>query len=192
MTTERPGIPVADRGVADGVPTLDGTGKIPVSQLPASVVGGLKIVGTWNAATNTPTLASGVGTEQEGWNLSPEIGLHLESAAEVIVRTRSSVEVSKIAHRVIGDASTVLNQCGAATAKEATLAAAFFILELVDKGAIADPTSRAILAALAIAEEAKQGTGDAETRELEWTYTETKIGKFVNAIRTKSEFLGYF
>lgn len=133
-----------------------------------------------------------VGTEQEGWDLSPEIGLHLESAAEVIVRTRSSVEISKIAHRVIGDASTVLNQCGAATAKEATLAAAFFILELVDKGAIADPTSRAILAALAIAEEAKQGTGDAEARELEWTYTETKIGKFVNAIRTKSEFLGYF
>jgi hypothetical protein len=52
-----------DAGVANGVATLDNSGKIPVSELPAVVLGGLSYQGTWNASTNTPTLASGVGTK---------------------------------------------------------------------------------------------------------------------------------
>lgn len=50
-------------GVANGVATLDGTGKIPTSQLPASVIGGLNYQGIWNASTNTPTLLAGTGTK---------------------------------------------------------------------------------------------------------------------------------
>ena len=45
-------------GAANGVATLDAYGKVPLSQLPASVV---TYLGTWNAATNTPTLANGTG-----------------------------------------------------------------------------------------------------------------------------------
>jgi hypothetical protein len=45
-------------GAANGVATLDSSGKVPVSQLPASVV---TYLGTWNAATNTPTLVNGTG-----------------------------------------------------------------------------------------------------------------------------------
>jgi len=45
-------------GAANGVATLDSGGKVPVSQLPSSVV---TYLGTWNAATNTPTLTNGVG-----------------------------------------------------------------------------------------------------------------------------------
>jgi hypothetical protein len=45
-------------GTANGVATLDANGKVPLSQLPASVV---TYLGTWNAATNTPTLANGTG-----------------------------------------------------------------------------------------------------------------------------------
>jgi hypothetical protein len=52
-------------GVANGVATLDATGKVPVAQLPSSVLGGMTYQGTWNATTNTPALASGVGTK--GW-----------------------------------------------------------------------------------------------------------------------------
>lgn len=44
--------------VANGVPKLDENGKILVSQLPNSV---MEFKGVWNAATNTPTLADGVG-----------------------------------------------------------------------------------------------------------------------------------
>jgi hypothetical protein len=52
-----------DAGVALGVATLDSGGKVPVSELPAAVLGALSYQGTWNANTNTPTLASGVGVK---------------------------------------------------------------------------------------------------------------------------------
>jgi len=45
-------------GGANGVATLDSGGKVPVSQLPSSVV---TYLGTWNAATNTPYLVNGTG-----------------------------------------------------------------------------------------------------------------------------------
>ena len=46
--------------VANGVPKLDSNGKILVSQLPNSV---MEYKGTWNAATNTPTLVNGTGNQ---------------------------------------------------------------------------------------------------------------------------------
>ena len=46
--------------VANGVPKLDVNGKILVSQLPNSV---MEYKGTWNAATNTPTLVNGTGNQ---------------------------------------------------------------------------------------------------------------------------------
>jgi hypothetical protein len=45
-------------GQANGVATLDAGGKVPVSQLPASL---MEFKGTWDASTNTPTLANGTG-----------------------------------------------------------------------------------------------------------------------------------
>lgn len=48
----------ADVGVAGGVASLDGGGKVPASQLPNSI---MDYKGTWAASTNTPTLADGVG-----------------------------------------------------------------------------------------------------------------------------------
>lgn len=52
-----------DAGVANGVATLDAGGKVPVSELPAAVLGALNYQGTWNASTNTPTLTSSTGTK---------------------------------------------------------------------------------------------------------------------------------
>lgn len=48
----------SQKGVANGVATLDGGGKIPVSQLPNSV---MELQGNWDASTNTPTLSDGNG-----------------------------------------------------------------------------------------------------------------------------------
>jgi len=56
-------IPTTEKAVANGVATLDGSGTVPVSQLPAAVLGALSYQGTWNASTNTPTLTSSVGTK---------------------------------------------------------------------------------------------------------------------------------
>ena len=52
-----------DAGVALGVATLDAGGTVPLSQIPASIIGGLNYQGTWNASTNTPALTSSVGTK---------------------------------------------------------------------------------------------------------------------------------
>lgn len=52
-------VPATEKGAANGVATLDSGGLVPVSQLPFS---GLSYEGSWNANTNSPTLADGVGT----------------------------------------------------------------------------------------------------------------------------------
>jgi hypothetical protein len=49
--------------VALGVATLDGSGTVPISQLPSAILGALSYQGTWNASTNTPTLTSSVGSK---------------------------------------------------------------------------------------------------------------------------------
>lgn len=50
-------------GAANGIPTLDSGGKVPLAQIPASLVGSLNFSGVWNASTNSPTLASGTGSK---------------------------------------------------------------------------------------------------------------------------------
>jgi len=50
-------------GVAFGAATLDSGGTVPLSQLPASIQGGVSYQGTWNATTNVPTIVSSVGTQ---------------------------------------------------------------------------------------------------------------------------------
>lgn len=50
-------------GAANGVATLDAGGKLTTSQIPASLVGGMNYQGTWNASTNSPAIANGVGTK---------------------------------------------------------------------------------------------------------------------------------
>ena len=58
-----PSSAITDKGLANGVATLDSGGKVPVSELPAAVLGTLSYQGTWNASTNTPTLTTSVGTK---------------------------------------------------------------------------------------------------------------------------------
>jgi len=54
---------VSAAGANNGVATLDAGGKLSTSQVPASLVGAVVYQGTWNASTNTPALASGVGVK---------------------------------------------------------------------------------------------------------------------------------
>lgn len=54
---------VLTAGAANGVATLDSGGTVPLSQIPASLQGGVSYQGTWNASTNSPTLTSGVGSK---------------------------------------------------------------------------------------------------------------------------------
>ena len=60
----------ATAGVANGYATLDGTGRLPIGQLTASVVGAVVYQGVWNATTNSPAITAGVGTKGNYYKVS--------------------------------------------------------------------------------------------------------------------------
>ena len=60
-------VTVSEVGAANGVASLDSGGKVPVSQLPSSV---MQYLGVWDASTNTPTLADGTGVNGDVYRVS--------------------------------------------------------------------------------------------------------------------------
>ena len=50
-------------GAANGVASLDSSGKLSAAQIPTALVGAVNYQGVWDAQTNTPTLSSSVGTK---------------------------------------------------------------------------------------------------------------------------------
>jgi hypothetical protein len=57
----------SEKGQANGYASLDSGGKVPVAQLPNSI---MEYQGTWNASTNTPTLANGTGSPGDVYRVS--------------------------------------------------------------------------------------------------------------------------
>ncbi len=57
----------ANKGIAGGYASLDGAGKVPVSQLPSAL---MTYLGNWDASTNTPTLADGTGDVGDVYRVS--------------------------------------------------------------------------------------------------------------------------
>lgn len=57
----------SEKGAANGVATLDAGGKVPASQLPNTV---MEYQGAWNASTNSPSLADGVGNAGDVYRVS--------------------------------------------------------------------------------------------------------------------------
>lgn len=60
-------IPATEKGANNGVATLDGAGKVPLSQLPNSI---MEYKGTWDASTNTPALSNGTGNAGDVWRVT--------------------------------------------------------------------------------------------------------------------------
>jgi hypothetical protein len=57
----------SEKGQANGFASLDSGGKVPVGQLPSSI---MEYQGVWNASTNTPTLADGTGSAGDVYRVS--------------------------------------------------------------------------------------------------------------------------
>jgi len=60
----------ANKGSASGYAPLDASSKVPLANLPASVVGGVDFLGLWNASTNTPALSNGSGDNGDFYKVS--------------------------------------------------------------------------------------------------------------------------
>jgi hypothetical protein len=67
------------KGVANGLATLDGSGKIPSSQLTLNTV---TYQGTWNATTNSPALVSSVGTSGQYYVVSTAGSTELDGVSD--------------------------------------------------------------------------------------------------------------
>jgi hypothetical protein len=59
-------IPAIEKANANGVATLDSGGKVPLTQIPDSVLGQLSYMGTWNASSNNPALANPPASTTQG------------------------------------------------------------------------------------------------------------------------------
>lgn len=57
---------ISEKGQANGYASLDATGKVPVSLLPAALLGAVSYQGVWNANTNTPTIPA-ASAANKGW-----------------------------------------------------------------------------------------------------------------------------
>jgi len=74
-------------GVASGVATLDSGGKVPTSQLPASVQGALNYQGAWTPNTSPILISGGGGSTSKGFyytaNASVTLGLAIDGITQV-------------------------------------------------------------------------------------------------------------
>jgi len=68
----------SEKGNANGYASLDGGGKVPITQLPSSI---MEYQGTWNASTNTPTLADGTGSTGDVYRVSVGAARNLGSGS---------------------------------------------------------------------------------------------------------------
>jgi len=57
-------------GAVSGIATLNSSGQLTASQIPAALVGAVVYQGVWNANTNTPPLVSGVGAKGNYYKVS--------------------------------------------------------------------------------------------------------------------------
>jgi hypothetical protein len=72
----------SEKSQANGYASLDGSGKVPTAELPASVLGALYYSGTWDASTNTPTLTSGSGNQGDYYVVSVDGTTNLDGITD--------------------------------------------------------------------------------------------------------------
>ena len=122
-------------GIANGIASLGADGKLTASQIPSSLTGAVVFKGTWNAATNTPTLADGAGSA--GWQYAVSVGgtRNLGSGSVTYVAGDSVIYNGTIWQRI--PASTVAE---AGTLTGATLASNVLSSSLTSVGTLLNLT----------------------------------------------------
>ncbi len=128
------------KGVASGIASLDGSGKVPTSQLPSSVVGAMAYQGTWNASTNSPALASGVGTKGYYYKVSVTGTTSIDSVAQWNAGDLISFD-GTVWDKIDGLASEVLSVAGRTGAVTLAVADVSGAAPLVSPGLTGLPTA---------------------------------------------------
>lgn len=77
-----PASTISNLGLPNGTASLDGSGHVPLNQLPSSILDSWKFKGVWDANTNTPTLADGVGAEGDLFLVNQAGGTVLDGSGD--------------------------------------------------------------------------------------------------------------
>lgn len=135
----------SEKGVAGGYASLDGGGKVPVSQLPNSI---MEYQGVWNASTNTPTLANGTGSAGDVYRVSVAgTALSLDFAVgDYVIYNGSTYEKSDTTDAV----ATVAGRTGNVTLTKADVG----LSNVDDTSDASKPVSTATQTALGLKENA--------------------------------------
>jgi plastocyanin len=122
-------------GTANGIASLGADGKLTASQIPSSLTGAVVFKGTWDASTNTPTLADGSGSA--GWQYAVSVGgtRNLGSGSITFVAGDSVIYNGTIWQRI--PSSTV---AAAGTLTGATLASNVLSSSLTSVGTLTNLT----------------------------------------------------
>ena len=108
----------SEKGASNGYASLDSSGKVPISQLPSSI---MEYKGMWNASTNTPTLANGTGDTGDVYicnvagtvnfgagNITFAVGDYVVYSGTIWQRSSGAVgTVTSVAVTETGDALTI-------------------------------------------------------------------------------------
>ena len=138
-------------GAANGLATLDGSGKIPVGELPDTVLGALNYLGTWNARDNLPPIVAGAGSKGSYYRVSVAgttniAGLNVWNVGDWIIFNGSTwdkldgilSEVTSVAGRtgdVVINYSDVQGQIAQSSVFSATVTATNVSLGVIKLGA---------------------------------------------------------
>lgn len=102
-------IPLAEKGVADGVATLDGTGLVPTSQLPASVGSGIGefIDTSISIASDSLAISEDDGSSNNNIGIGQSAGRYLTVGADnILIGTEAGI--GNTIDKVTGSNNTVL------------------------------------------------------------------------------------
>ena len=127
-------------GVANGIASLGADGKLTASQIPSSLTGAVVFKGTWNATTNTPTLADGAGSA--GWQYAVSTGgtRNLGSGSIVFVAGDSIIYNGTIWQRIpastVAEAGTLTGSTLASNVLSSSLTSVGTLLNLTVTNAI--------------------------------------------------------
>lgn len=182
-----------EMGVASGVATLDGTGKLTSAQIPSAITGAIVYQGVWDASANTPILANGVGTKGQYYKVSVSGTTNIDgfnnwTAGDLIIfdgTTWDQVQggnsdVVSVAGR-IGTITLTTADVAASTNKNYVTDAQSTVVAATSGANTGDETLSTIKTKLGITTLSGSNTGD-QTITLTGDVTGTGTGSFVTAI----------
>ncbi|GAA0561494.1 MDR/zinc-dependent alcohol dehydrogenase-like family protein [Chitinophaga japonensis] len=139
-------VPLSQKGTANGVATLDASSKVPLSQIPESLLGAVNYQGTYNASTNTPALPT-AASGNKGWYYVVSVGgtqqsLNLQPGDWVISNGSSwgKVDNNNAVTSVFGRTGAVTAQSGDYTTSQVTEGSNLYFTNARARGALSAGT----------------------------------------------------